>query len=302
MNLCELRSVSKDYQRTGQYVPALQEFSLSLQPGEVTGLLGPNGAGKTTALKVLLSLTRADRGELWWKTEPVRNQRYLGRIGALLEGRGALNERLSTWENARYFCALREVPFDIHYWQTLVSLLELPDPAAPVRLLSTGNKLRSALLLCVIHKPELVLLDEPTIGLDMFGTEQIERLVRILSAEGTTVLLSSHDLTFVERTSQRIVCISKGRKVFDGSKQDFLTVDHAYEIELVCGPTGPPTGSSWVWHQGDNGSARLRLPDYAALCETLGQLMPTLPNAAGLQVHRATLRQKYRELVGLEEV
>ena len=300
MNLCELRGVSKDYQRAGQRVAALQDFSLALRPGEVSGLLGPNGAGKTTALKVLLSLTHADRGGLWWRGEPVRDQRYLGRIGALLEGRGALNERLSTWENARYFCALREVPFDIDHWMTLVSLLELPDPAAPVRLLSTGNKLRSALLLSVIHKPELVLLDEPTIGLDMFGTEQIERLVRILASRGTTVLLSSHDLAFVERASQRIVCIRQGQKVFDGAKQDFLKVDHAYELEVLCGPAGLPA-PELSWRQADNGSARLRLQDHAALCNTMEQLMPTLSSAVGLQIHRVTLRQKYRELVGLAD-
>lgn len=301
MNLCELRGISKDYQRGGQRVAALQDFSLALPPGEVTGLLGPNGAGKTTALKVLLSLTRADRGELWWRCGPVRDQRYLGGIGALLEGRGALNERLSTWENARYFCALREVPFDTGHWKTLVNLLELPDPAAPVRLLSTGNKLRSALLLCVIHKPALVLLDEPTIGLDMFGTEQIERLVRILAAQGTTVLLSSHDLAFVERASQRIVCIRQGRKVFDGPKRDFLKVDHAYELELACGPAGLPAAPALPWRLAQDGCARLRLADHAELCDTLERLTPSLRGAAVLQIHRVTLRQKYRELVGLEE-
>lgn len=298
MNLCEMRSISKDYQRAGQRVAALQDFSVVLRPGEVTGLLGPNGAGKTTALKVLLSLTCADKGELLWGGEPIRNRRYLGQVGALLEGRGALNERLSTWENARYFCALREAPFDTAHWKDLVGILELPDPGAPVRQLSTGNKLRSALLLCVIHKPALVLLDEPTIGLDMFGTEQIERLVRILTSRGTAVLLSSHDLAFVERAAQRIVCIRRGEKVFDGPKQDFLKVDHAYELDIVCGVGELP---DLPWRRNNDDSARLRLADHAALCDTMAVLMPALPSATGLQIHRVTLRQKYRELVGLAE-
>ena len=155
-----------------------------MHPGEVLGLLGPNGAGKTTAIKVLTSLCEPERGVFHWRGQPVRSKRYLREVGVLLEGRGALNERLSTWENAKYFCGLREARFDAGHFNQLTELLELPDVRAPVRLLSTGNKLKSALLLCLIHKPAVLLLDEPTIGLDVFGVEKLETLVRHVSEAG----------------------------------------------------------------------------------------------------------------------
>ena len=144
-----------------------------MHAGEVLGLLGPNGAGKTTAIKVLTSLCERDRGVFHWRGQPVRSKLYLRDVGVLLEGRGALNERLSTWENAKYFCGLREARFDAGHFNQLTELLELPDVRAPVRLLSTGNKLKSALLLCLIHKPAVLLLDEPTIGLDVFGVANL---------------------------------------------------------------------------------------------------------------------------------
>jgi ABC-type multidrug transport system ATPase subunit len=301
VNLCEMQNVCKDYQRAGQSVTALQDFSMALSPGKVTGLLGPNGAGKTTAIKILLSLTSADRGRLLWRGEYIRSSMYLKHIGALLEGRGALNERLTTWENANYFCSLRETKFDHSYYFNLLELLSISHSKVPVRLLSTGNKLKSALLLCLIHKPTLVLLDEPTIGLDLFGTEQLELLVRYLADRGDAVLLSSHDLAFVERTSDSIVCIRKGQKVFDGSKTSFLEFDYTYVLQITCSLALLPTRPELNWRSCDNGAVQLFLRDYASLCNTMATLMPILPDAVDLQIHRVTLEQKYRELVDSSE-
>ena len=301
MNLCEMKDVSKGYLRAGQRIEALRGFSMQLIAGKVTGLLGPNGAGKTTAIKVLLSVALPDRGHLLWRGERVRDQRHLGKVGALLEGRGALNERLSTWENANYFCALRETLFDKAHYAELVDRLGLPDPRAPVRLLSTGNKLKSALLLCLIHKPALVVLDEPTIGLDLFGTEQLESLVRHVADAGAAVLLSSHDLAFVERLAQRIVCIRRGEKAFDGPKEAFLQVDHAYIVELQCDHGALPTAPNLSWRHTADGTAQLLVANYAVLCDIMSALVPVLPRAGGLQVRQVTLQQKYRELVDVSE-
>ena len=94
--LLEMQGIAKHYQRAGKTVHALHDFSLALHAGEVLGLLGPNGAGKTTAIKVMTQLCEPDAGTLLWRGTPVRDKRYVGQIGVLLEGRGALNERLST--------------------------------------------------------------------------------------------------------------------------------------------------------------------------------------------------------------
>lgn len=306
--LLDMAGIEKTYWRGGKEIAALSDFSLSLKAGEVLGLLGPNGAGKTTAIKVLTSLCEPDQGVLRWRGEQVRNKRYLHEVGVLLEGRGSLNERLSTWENARYFCGLREASFDARYFADLVELMELPDVNAPVRQLSTGNKLKSALLLCVIHRPACVVLDEPTMGLDLFGVEKLETLVHHLSQAGTAIVISSHDLQFVEQLAKRIVCICRGRKLFDGPKSDFLRVEHAYVLKLEVNPGNapllpplPPLRPGLAWVHIAPGSLRLELHTHAELCTVLALLMPALPSALGIQIERVTLKDKYLSLVGSEE-
>ena len=301
----EMRGVAKSYQRVGATVPALSDFSLALHGGEVLGLLGPNGAGKTTAIKVMTHLCEPDQGALLWRGTPVQGKRYLGQLGVLLEGRGALNERLSTWENANYFCALREAAFDRQHFDAMAELLALPDPRAPVRLLSTGNKLKSGLLLSLIHRPAVVLLDEPTIGLDLFGVEKLEALIRYMAAQGGAVMISSHDLQFVERLAMRIACIRRGRKVFDGPKHDFLKVEHAYALSLGVRddhwPSLPPGRDDLRWQPQGAGMLRLTLRDHAELCAVMAHLMPALPAASDLQIERVTLREKYQALVSASE-
>lgn len=299
--LLRMENVRKTYRRAGQEVVALHDFSMSVRAGEVLGLLGPNGAGKTTAIKALVSLVEADSGVTLWRGQPVSGKGYLREVGVLLEGRGALNERLSTWENANYFCRLREGKFDKAHFDNLARLLALPDVHAPVRLLSTGNKLRSGLLLSLIHKPAVVFLDEPTIGLDLFGVQMLEDLVHHVASTGTAVMISSHDLQFVERLAERIVCICKGRKVFDGSKSDFLHVEHAYVLSLQAGaealPLLPQLLPARDWIAAGAGTQRVKLHDYAELCLVLDSLMPSLPAARGIQVERVTLKEKYMALV-----
>ena len=305
VNLLEMQNVEKRYCRSGVEVTALRDFSLSLRGGEVLGLLGPNGAGKTTAIKVMTSLCEADAGRLLWRGEPIRDKRYLAQVGVLLEGRGALNERLSTWENANYFCALRESAFDRKHFDAMAELLQLPDPRAPVRQLSTGNKLKSALLLCLIHRPAVVLFDEPTIGLDLFGVEKLEALIQYVVADGRAVVISSHDLHFVERLAQRIACIRHGCKVFDGPTGEFLRVDHAYALTLQLRDREPPPlpdlRVDLRWQHRAEGLLRLELRDHAELCEVLASLMPVLPSATDLQIERVTLREKYQALVSAEK-
>jgi ABC-2 type transport system ATP-binding protein len=301
IELLRMENVRKTYRRAGKEIVALSDFSMALHAGEVLGLLGPNGAGKTTAIKALVSLVEADSGIMRWRGQPVRGKGYLREVGVLLEGRGALNERLSTWENANYFCRLREGIFDPLHFDNMARLLALPDVHAPVRLLSTGNKLRSGLLLSLIHKPAVVFLDEPTIGLDLFGVQMLEELVRHVAAMGTAVMISSHDLQFVERLAQRIVCICRGRKVFDGSKSDFLHVEHAYVLSLQTGEDAPSLlpqlrGAS-NWRAGGPGVQRLQLHNHAELCAVLESLMPSLPSVRGIQIERVTLKEKYMALV-----
>jgi len=299
--LLQLRGLSKTYQRQGQEVQALRGMDLDLRPGEVLGLLGPNGSGKTTLIKLITALCEPTAGERRWRSEPIAGKDFLRHLGVLLEGRGALNERLTTWENARYFCGLREAKFESAHFERLAAVLEIADPHSPVRMLSTGNKLRSALLLTLIHKPALVLLDEPTLGLDLFGVEKLEALVRFAASQGTSFIVTSHDLPFIERLCPRIVCLRAGAKVFDGDKHEFLRLEYLYQVKLRPGPDCQ-LPQPWAWRQdeAEGGLCRLELRDHAQLCELLAQLQDQLPRLTELQVRPISLRDKYLQLVGAE--
>ncbi|QPF76322.1 ABC transporter ATP-binding protein [Roseateles sp. DAIF2] len=303
--LLRLEGAAKTYRRAGREIVALRDFSLTLAPGDIVGLLGPNGSGKTTLIRALTGLSSADGGRLYWRGQAItvgRHGPHLREFGVLLEGRGACYERLSTLENAHYFCGLREAPFDREHFDALAALLEIPDVRAPLRQLSTGNKLRAALLGTLIHRPALALLDEPTLGLDLFGVEKLEALVRHLAGEGMTVLLGSHDLHFIERLCQRIVCIRQGSKVFDGSKSEFLRLEHEYLLQLQPGAGGLPAlppGRLWTACPRDPaGTWLLPLRDHEEACTLLELLRPALRGCRGMELRRVALRDKYLALVG----
>lgn len=295
--LLEFVGISKVYRRHAQKIVALDNFSFRIDKGEVVGLLGPNGSGKTTAVKVATSLCEPNGGKLLYRGVQPSGKGHLRELGVLLEGRGALNERLSTWENARYFCGLREAAFDPAHFHALAGLLDISDSRAPVRLLSSGHRLRSSLLVCLIHRPQLVFLDEPTIGLDLFGVGRLEALVGHCSSLGTSFVLSSHDFFFIERLCERIVCLRQGRKVFDGGRADFLHVDHEYVLRLVPGSNGPPTlPAGLVW--GMSGSdCVLPVRDHRELCAVLDAIVPDLSEARGLRIEQVALRDKYLALM-----
>ncbi len=284
--LLTLEGVGKRFKRGGELIEALRDFHLAVPAGERLGLLGPNGAGKSTLLKIICRLCEPDAGRLSWQGELLQ-QRHLGRIGLLLEGRGAINERLTTWENARYFCGLREQRFDAAHTERLAALLDLPSLHQPVRQFSTGNKLRAALLLTLVHRPALLLLDEPTLGLDVFGVERLQALLTAAQGEGTTVLLSSHDLAFVEQSAARIVCISAGKNRFDGPRSEFVPAQSGYVLRLRdperC--LGGDEAREWA------------LPDHAALSALLLELQTAMPRLQQLQVQPLTLAERYRALL-----
>lgn len=310
-NLLSLSGVGKTYQRAGRAVAALRDFSVNIDAGEIVGLLGPNGAGKTTFVKLVTGISSAEHGSLSWRGATMAGLRLQGNlreIGVLLEGRGASYERLSTLENARYFCGLREARFDRRYFDVLAELLEVPDVQAPLRQLSTGNKLRAALLGCLIHRPALALLDEPTLGLDLFGIESLEKLLRHGAENGTAFVVSSHDIHFIERLCPRIVCIREGEKVFDGCKSELLSVSHQYLLTIGAGSDlrglDEAVGSLAVdarWQLGSGELAQLQLRDYPQACAVLAALQPQFGSFTGIELRRVSLHERYRRLIGEAE-
>ncbi|PND39185.1 hypothetical protein C1O66_17750 [Paucibacter aquatile] len=306
--LLQLQQASKHYTRGGGSVQALDQFDLELKAGEVIGLLGPNGSGKTTLVKILTGLCDADQGELRWRKDPARAAGqpgpHLREIGVLLEGRGAAYERLTTLENARYFCELREQRFSLDRCRQMADLLGLSDLDTPIRQLSTGNKLRAALIGALIHRPALVLLDEPTLGLDLEGVERLHALVHQGAAEGQTFLIGSHDLHFIERLCPRIVCIHRGRKRFDGAREAFVHQDYRYRLvvrsEQACPPPPEWLGPrDWQAAPGEAGGWSLPLRDPPEAARLMAEWAAWLGRCSALQLRAIELREHYLEHLGL---
>jgi ABC-2 type transport system ATP-binding protein len=196
---------------------ALDSVSLSIPRGAVYGLVGANGAGKTTLIKHLLGLLRAERGTVRvFGLDPVADPvGVLSRIGYLSEDHD-LPEWMSVDELMRYSRAFYP-SWDAPYAEQLRRTFGL-DRAARVKHLSKGQKARAGLLVALAHRPELLLLDEPSSGLDpVVRRDILEAIMRIIADEGRTVLFSSHLLDEVERVADHVTMIDLGRIVLSGT-------------------------------------------------------------------------------------
>jgi len=184
-------------------------LSLEVEPGEVFGFLGPNGAGKTTTVRLMLDLIRPSSGRLELFGLDVRKQSVAVRSRTgYLPGDLRLYERLTPRELLRYFAALRGLD-GLGEGKRLAERFEL-ELDRPIRSLSKGNRQKVGLVQAFLHRPDLLLLDEPTAGLDPLVQITFNELLREVAAEGRTVFLSSHILSEVQRLADRVAIIREG--------------------------------------------------------------------------------------------
>jgi ABC-2 type transport system ATP-binding protein len=204
-------------------VVAVRPITFSVEKGEFVGLLGPNGAGKTTLLKMLTGLIAPSSGSATAFGEfdvSRRPHKYLERIGMVMGQRNQLNPDLPAMDSFRLAQAIYGVPDD-EYNQRLSTLLELFDGHAiasrAVRKLSLGERMQMEMTLSLLHGPELLFLDEPTIGLDFVAAAKIRRfLSQINRLMEVTVILTSHYSKDIEELCRRVILINKGSCVYDG--------------------------------------------------------------------------------------
>lgn len=210
----EARNLRKSYRDRGQTIPAVRDVSLHMAAGEVLAFLGPNGAGKTTSIKMIAGLIRPDEGKVrLLGRDPHREAGALRHLGAVLEGNRNLYWRLTPVENLEYFGVLRGLS-QRQAHQRSRQLLERFDLAhkqkTPVQNLSRGMQQKLAIAVALIHEPRLLLLDEPTLGLDVEATQSVKTLVRQIAAEGRAILLTTHQLQIAEELSDRVAIIRQG--------------------------------------------------------------------------------------------
>jgi ABC-2 type transport system ATP-binding protein len=188
------------------------ELDLTVDGGEIFGFLGPNGAGKTTTMRILLDLIRPTSGRAEvFGMDTTRDARAIHRRVGYLPGEFDLYERLTGADTIRYFANLRR-GVDERYVNELVERLEL-DPSRKFGQYSKGNKQKVGLVVALQHRPDLLILDEPTAGLDPLVQHTVFELLREATAEGRTVFLSSHIIAEVDRSCDRVAIIRDGRLV-----------------------------------------------------------------------------------------
>ncbi len=225
-----LSGVSKWY---GRRVVAVNDMSLRVERGQVVGLLGPNGAGKTTTLRMLLGLVRPTTGEIRMFGHKVRpGAPVLSRVGAFVEGPGFL-PHLSGVDNLRSYWAATGRPLLQARIDEALDIAELgPAARRPVRTYSQGMRQRLAVAQAMLGMPELLVLDEPTNGLDPAQIHQMRELLRRYAATGRTVIVSSHLLSEIEKICTHVVVMQEGRLVTAGSVEEVVTVDGAVTFRV----------------------------------------------------------------------
>jgi ABC-2 type transport system ATP-binding protein len=204
-------------------VRAVDGISFELGRGELVGYLGPNGAGKSTTIKMLTGLLVPSGGEMMVNGRvPWRERRaHVARIGAVFGQRTTLWWDLPVIESLELLEHVYHIPPD-RFRDNLGefrALLELdPFLDTPVRSLSLGQRMRADLCAALMHDPAILFLDEPTIGLDVVAKERIRQFIRHVNRDrGTTVILTTHDLSDVEKLCERVMIIDRGKLLYDGS-------------------------------------------------------------------------------------
>ncbi len=219
----ETRGLTKDFGRGKKRVRAVNHLDLQVEAGQVYGFLGPNGAGKTTTIRILLDLVRATQGEaLLFGQRAYRNPALLKRVGALVEG-ATFYPYLTGRQNLEVL-ARTEGTYDKAQIARLIERVGMADRAdRRAGGYSTGMKQRMGVAAALMGQPELIILDEPTNGLDPAGIQEMRILVReLVEKDGKTVFLSSHMLNEVEQVCDRVAIIRRGEIVREGAVSGLL--------------------------------------------------------------------------------
>lgn len=232
-------------------VQAVKDISFTIEQGEMVAFLGPNGAGKSTTLKMLTGVLHPTSGEVRslglipWK----QRKEYVGKIGAVFGQKSQLVWDIPPSDSFYMNKAIYGIP-DKQYKETLDELVELLQVGTvmrkPTRQLSLGERMKCEFIMAMLHRPELVFLDEPTIGLDMIAKENIRNFIRSMNARKVTFILTTHDLADVELLAERVMVINHGQIVVDdslsglrnrlGSKKSVkLTTEQVVPDELPIG-------------------------------------------------------------------
>jgi len=253
------------------------DLDLTVAETEAFGFLGPNGAGKTTTIRTLLDHLRPTSGKAFvfgieTTVDPVAIHRRLG----YLPGEFLLYDKLTGGQTISYFANLRG-GVDAAYQRQLIERLDI-DPSRKFKELSKGNKQKIGLVIALQHRPDLLILDEPTSGLDPLVQQTFYELIREAKAEGRTVFLSSHILSEVEKTCDRVAIIRDGRLVRVDRVEALRDLAH-HQVELRFADVVPAAAFADL-----PGVSDLSVEDHTLRMRVSGSIAPVVQAAAGYPI------------------
>lgn len=210
-------------------IHAVNDLSFDIKKGNVYGILGPNGSGKSTTLGIILNVVNKTSGSFSWFEGNLTTHQALKKVGAIIE-RPNFYPYMTAIQNLKLVCKIKEIPFDkIEEKLKTVNLYERRN--SKFSTFSLGMKQRLAIASALLNDPEILILDEPTNGLDPQGIHEIRVIIKEIAQNGTTILLASHLLDEVEKVCSHVVVIREGIKLYSGSVDEMTASHGLFELK-----------------------------------------------------------------------
>ena len=210
---------------------AVNKLSFDIQKGNVYGILGPNGSGKSTTLGIILNVVNRTSGEFSWFDGKLSTHEALKKVGAIIE-RPNFYPYMTAIQNLKLICTIKGISNDKIYEKLkTVNLFERRD--SKFKTYSLGMKQRLAIASALLNDPEILILDEPTNGLDPQGIHEIRQIIQKIASTGTTILLASHLLDEVEKVCSHVIVIKKGVKLYSGRVDDMTASNGLLELKVA---------------------------------------------------------------------
>ena len=224
--ILSINNLNKIYNK---YVHAVNNVSLEIKKGNVYGILGPNGSGKSTTLGIVLNVVNKTSGNYSWFGGKVETHDALKKVGAIIE-RPNFYPYMTAKQNLELVCKIKNIDYSkVQEKLTLVGLVEREN--SKFNTFSLGMKQRLAIASALLNDPEILILDEPTNGLDPQGIHQIRDIIKLIASQGTTILLASHLLDEVEKVCSHVLVLQKGKILYSGSVDGMSSNEGYFELQ-----------------------------------------------------------------------
>lgn len=233
-DILEIKKINKDY---GE-ITALRDFSISLKKGEILGLLGPNGAGKTTLISILSGTVKDFTGSVTFKGKNLFSNRKLKNHFGIVPQDMAFYEELNAMDNLLFWGGLYDIPSGKIKKRAaeLLEIVELKERAKePIKNFSGGMKRRLNIAIGLIHEPELLLLDEPTVGIDVQAKVKLLDIIRGVGEKGTSIIFTTHQLMEAEEICSRIAIMDRGVILANGTLDELIKIVGEKELVDIAG-------------------------------------------------------------------